>query len=70
MVAPQQRRSAAVRTDGDGQLPNATAAIRLVGRIRRELSDDWVPQNARCMAAYAIGAESDAAPVSQSSVHG
>jgi transposase-like protein len=52
------------RTDVVGIFPNEAAAIRLVGAILIEQSDEWATQRARTMTLEAIGTSSDTAPVS------
>ncbi|MBL6082871.1 transposase, partial [Belnapia sp. T18] len=52
------------RTDVVGIFPNDAAAVRLVGAILLEQSDEWATQRARYMILETIGAISDTAPVS------
>ena len=52
------------RTDVVGILPNEAAAVRLIGAILLEQSDEWATQRARYMTLDNIGAISDTAPVS------
>ncbi|MBL6081188.1 transposase, partial [Belnapia sp. T18] len=52
------------RTDVVGIFPNDAAAVRLVGAILLEQSDEWATQRARYMTLETIGAISDTAPVS------
>ena len=52
------------RTDVVGIFPNEAAAVRLIGAILLEQSDEWATQRARYMTLETIGAISDTAPVS------
>ncbi len=52
------------RTDVVGIFPNEAAAVRLIGAILLEQSDEWATQRARYMTLATIGTISDTAPVS------
>ena len=52
------------RTDVVGIFPNEAAAVRLIGAILLEQSDEWATQRARYMTLETIGAISDTALVS------
>ena len=52
------------RTDVVGIFPNDAAAVRLIGAILLEPSDEWATQRARYMTLETIGTISDTAPVS------
>src|SRR4051812_1380969 len=52
------------RTDVVGIFPNDAAAVRLIGAILLEQSDEWATQRARYMTLETIGTISDTAPVS------
>ncbi|TDH57955.1 IS256 family transposase [Dankookia rubra] len=52
------------RTDVVGIFPNEAAAVRLIGAILLEQSDEWATQRARYMTLETIGTISDTAPVS------
>jgi putative transposase len=52
------------RTDVVGIFPNEAAAVRLIGAILLEQSDEWATQRARYMTLETIGAISDTPPVS------
>jgi putative transposase len=52
------------RTDVVGIFPNEAAAVRLIGAIRLEQSDEWATQRARYMTLETIGTIGDTAPVS------
>jgi len=56
------------RTDVVGIFPNEAAAVRLVGAILLEQSDEWATQRARYMTLETIGAVSDTPHVSLSAV--
>ena len=47
-----------------GIFPNEAAAVRLIGAILLEQSDEWATQRARYMTLETIGTISDTAPVS------
>ena len=52
------------RTDVVGTFPNDAAAVRLIGAILLEQSDEWATQRARYMTLETIGTISDTASVS------
>jgi transposase-like protein len=52
------------RTDVVGIFPNEAAAVRLIGAILLEQSDEWATQRARYMTLETIAPLSDTAPVS------
>ena len=52
------------RTDVVGIFPNDAAAVRLIGAILLEQSDEWATQRARYMTLETIGTIGDTAPVS------
>ena len=52
------------RTDVVGIFPNEAAAVRLIGAILLEQSDEWATQRARYMTLETIGTISDTASVS------
>jgi transposase-like protein len=56
------------RTDVVGIFPNEAAAIRLIGAILLEQSDEWATQRSRYMTLEAIGAVSDTNSVRLSAV--
>ncbi len=51
------------RTDVVGIFPNEAAAVRLIGAILLEQSDEWATQRSRYMTLEAISAVSDTGPV-------
>lgn len=56
------------RTDVVGIFPNEAAAVRLIGAILLEQSDEWATQRSRYMTLEAISAVSDTGPVRLSAV--
>ncbi|MDT8278699.1 transposase, partial [Roseomonas mucosa] len=56
------------RTDVVGIFPNEAAAVRLIGAILLEQSDEWATQRSRYMTLEAIGAVSDTGPARLSAV--
>jgi putative transposase len=56
------------RTDVVGIVPNEAAAVRLIGAILLEQSDEWATQRARYMTLETIGTVSDNPSVSRFAV--
>ncbi|GGC73115.1 hypothetical protein GCM10011504_58190 [Siccirubricoccus deserti] len=56
------------RTDVVGIFPNEAAAVRLIGAILLEQSDEWATQRTRYMTLETIGTVSDNPSVSLSAV--
>ena len=56
------------RTDVAGIFPNEAAAVRLVGAILLEQSDEWATQRSRYMTLETVAAVSDTGPIRLSAV--